>query len=112
MHRALWWKTWGLVGLLSILAWGETGCVAVMSAQVRQQADRTVSFAHIRATPEVYIGRIVILGGDIVRVSNVPGATWLEVVQKPLDSADQPVLTDYSEGRFMVRCDRYLDPLT
>lgn len=112
MHRAPWWKTWRLVSLLSLIAWGETGCVAVLSTQVRQQADRTVSLAQVRAMPAAYLGRTIVVGGDIVRTSNVPGATWLEVLQKPLDSEDKPILTDQSEGVFMVRCDRYLDPLT
>jgi outer membrane lipoprotein len=112
MRRALWWKMWGWVGLLSLVVWMETGCMAVMSAQVRQQADRTILFGHLRAMPEAYIGRSVILGGDIARVWNVPGATWLEVVHKPLDLEDRPVLTGPSEGRFVVRCDRYLNPLS
>lgn len=34
MHRALWWKMWGCVGLLSLVVWMETGCMAVMSARV------------------------------------------------------------------------------
>jgi outer membrane lipoprotein len=111
MHRVSWWKTWACVGLLSVLVWGQIGCVAVLSTQVRQQADRSITFGHLRTMPEAYIGRTVILGGDIVRVWNVPGATWLDVVQRPLDAADQPILTARSEGRFVVRCDRYLNPL-
>ena len=29
MHRTPWWKTWGCMGLLSVVVWGETGCVTV-----------------------------------------------------------------------------------
>jgi len=50
MHRIPWWKTWEFVGLLSMIVWGETGCSAVMSAQVRQQADRTLAFGQLYAT--------------------------------------------------------------
>jgi hypothetical protein len=42
MHRVPWWNTWRCVGLLSMVVWGETGCIAVLSPQVRQQADRTL----------------------------------------------------------------------
>ena len=112
MHRAPWWKTWGRVGLLSIVVLGETGCVAVLSTQVRQQADRTVSLEQLRTRPETYLHRLVILGGEIVRIWNVPGATFLEVLEKPLNPEDQPMLTDPSAGRFIVHCDRYLNPLT
>jgi len=62
--------------------------------------------------PEVFIGRLVIVGGEILRTTNVPGATLLEVLHKPLDSADRPLEAERSEGRFTVRCDRYLDPVT
>jgi outer membrane lipoprotein len=111
MHRALWWKTWGFIGLLSIIVWGETGCIAVMSAQVRQQADQTLAFGQLYAMPEAYIGRTVILGGYIIRVWNVPEVTFLDVLQRPLDAEDRPILAQQSEGRFIVRCDQHLDPL-
>ena len=112
MHRIPWWKTWEFVGLLSMIVWGETGCSAVMSAQVRQQADRTLTFGQLYAMPEAYIGRTVILGGYIVHIWNVPGMTFLDVLQRPLDAQDRPILAQQSAGRFIVRCDQYLDPLT
>ena len=112
MPRVPWWKTWGCVGLCSMVVWGETGCIAVLSPQVHQQADRTLTFGQLSAIPEASIGRTVMLGGEIVRIWNVPGVTVLDVLQRPLDAEDQPILTQPSEGRFIVRCDRYLNPLT
>jgi outer membrane lipoprotein len=112
MRRVPWWKTWGFIGLLSLISWGETGCIAVMSEQVRQQADRTLAFGQLYAMPEAYIGRTVILGGYIVRIWNVPGETFLDVLERPLDPEDRPILIEQSEGRFLIRYDQYLDPLT
>jgi outer membrane lipoprotein len=112
MHQRARWTIWELVSLLSVVALVQTGCIAVISAQVRQEADRTITLEQLRARPEAYMGRLVIMGGEIVRTTNVPGSTLLEVLQKPLDSTDRPLETDRSEGRFMVRCDRYLDPVT
>ena len=63
MHRVPWWKTWGYVGLPSVVVWGETECIAGLSPQVRQQADRTLAFGPLSAMPEASIGRTVILGG-------------------------------------------------
>ena len=111
MQHGLWWKTWVCMGLLNMLVWGQTGCIAVLSSQVRQYADRTIAFEHLRAMPEAAIGRTLILGGEIIRVWNVPGATWFDVAHRPLDAQDQPILTAWSEGHFVVRCDRYLNPL-
>src|SRR5262249_17027871 len=78
IHRTPWWHVWGGMGLLSGVLWGATGCIEVLSDQVRQQADQTVTFAQVHAKPEAYSGRTVILGGEIVRVWNVPGATWFD----------------------------------
>ena len=83
----------------------------MLSPQVRQQADRAIVFARLYATPEAYKGHTVILGGEIVRLWNVSDATWLEVVQMPLDAQDQPILTAQSNGRFIVHYASYLDPL-
>jgi outer membrane lipoprotein len=94
-----------------MVVWGETGCIAVLSTEVRQQADRTLAFGQVYAMPEASIGHTVILGGEIVRIWNIPGVTFLDVLQRPLDTEDRPLLTQPSEGRFIVRCDRYLDPL-
>jgi outer membrane lipoprotein len=112
MRRAPWWQVWGGVGLLSVVLWGETGCISALSARVRQQAAQTLTFAQLHAKPETYVGRTVILGGEIVRVWNVPGATWFDVAHRPLNPEDQPMLTEPSAGHFVVRYDRYFNPLT
>ena len=94
------------------MLWGATGCISVMSARVRQQADQTLTFAQLHARPDAYIGRTVMLGGEIVRVWNVPGATWFDVAHRPLNPEDQPMLTEPSAGHFVVRYERYVNPLT
>jgi outer membrane lipoprotein len=86
------------------------GCAHVISEPVRRQVDTTVSLNALRANPEAFKGRMVLLGGQIVQTSNSPEGSTLEVLHKPLDSADRPGVTDYSEGRFMALCERYLDP--
>ncbi len=111
MLRTTTYDLWQTVCLLSLLALMVTGCVAVLSPQIRQEADRSTTFAQWRVQPEAYIGRLVIVGGDIVRTTHVPGALWLEVRQKPLDSQDTPLLTGQSEGHFIARCEQYLEPL-
>jgi outer membrane lipoprotein len=86
------------------------GCAHTISQTVREQAEPPVPFAQLRASPEAYQDRMVILGGEIIQTHNVPEGTLLEVLQKPLDAAERPLLTDYTEGRFMALCERYLDP--
>ena len=101
----------GLVALMGLVALLGGGCAHTISQTVRQQVDTTLSFAQLRANPEAYTGRMLILGGDILAVRNVEGGTLLEILQKPLDSYERPRLTDQTEGRFMVHCGQYLDPV-
>lgn len=103
------WKDMLLCGLVTLLV---VGCGSVMAPEIRQAVDRRLTFAQLRLHPDAYLGRLAMLGGEIIRTTNVPGATLLEVAQRPLDSQDAPRLSMPSEGRFMVRCEQYLDPLT
>jgi outer membrane lipoprotein len=77
---------------------------------VRQQIDATLSLAQLRAAPEAYKNRVVMLGGEIVSTRNLAAGTLLEVLHKPLDGAERPLDTDQTEGRFMALCEEYLDP--
>jgi outer membrane lipoprotein len=103
------WQKRSVCGLV-VLAALASGCAHTISRPVREQADPTVSFTQLQANPEVYKGRTVILGGEIQHTRNTPEGTLLEVVQKPLDAAERPLLTDRTAGRFMALCDQYLDP--
>jgi outer membrane lipoprotein len=99
----------GLMGLLlcSVLA----GCAtSPISKPLRQAAEKQPSFAEIGARPDAYKGRTVLLGGTIVQTTNLPKTTEIEVLQKPLDRYDdRPEETDQSSGRFLVRCQGFLD---
>ncbi|HEY7490865.1 MAG TPA: Slp family lipoprotein [Candidatus Tectomicrobia bacterium] len=105
-----WWQRLGLIGLIGAVMLAGAGCAHTISEGIRRQADTTISFTQLRANPEAYKGRMVILGGQILQPQNVQEGTLLEVLQKPLDAYERPLLTDSTEGRFMVLCSTYLDP--
>ena len=86
-------------------------CAPAISKQYREQADQSLSFPVLAADPSAYKGKTVIMGGVIAQTTTRTGETELEIVQKPLDSANMPETTDKSEGRFLVIVDRFLDPL-
>jgi outer membrane lipoprotein len=88
-----------------------SACAPAISKQYREQADQSLSFPVLAADPNAYQGKTVILGGVIAQTTTRTGETELEIVQKPLDSANMPETTDKSEGRFLVIVDRFLDPL-
>lgn len=98
---------WGMLGLCVCAA---LGCSHTISQPVRQQAVPPIPFTQLRANSDAYLGRTVILGGEILSTQNMQQQTFVEVLQKPLDSSETPLLTDQTGGRFMARCDGYLDP--
>jgi outer membrane lipoprotein len=98
---------WGLIGLAALLG---MGCAHAISETIRMQAEPSIPFAELRANPEAYKDRTVILGGDILQTSNLREGTRLEILQKPLKRSEAPVTTDSTGGRFMALCDDYLDP--
>lgn len=98
----------GFMGLVLI-----SGCLAgcgVMSSQIMDEAEPALPFTRLAARAHAYEGRVVILGGYVLEARNLGQATLLVVLQAPLDSSQEPVSADRSEGRFMVHHDRFLDP--
>lgn len=98
---------WFAVGSLLAL----TGCAGVISKELRAQALPIRGLAEIRANPDPFKGRTVILGGEIIETRNQPQGTTLMVLAKPLDAWDMPEARDESDGRFLVEVAGYLDPI-
>jgi len=96
--------------LLPIICLMTIGCQHTISETLRQQADPTISFEALRKEPDAFKGRTVILGGDILKTQNTQQRTSIEILQKPLDHYEAPLITDQTAGRFIAQCDRYLDP--
>lgn len=99
-----------LLVLLSVVCMIAVGCQHTISETLRQQAEPAVSFQALRADPDAFKGRTVILGGDILKTQNTPQQTSIEILQKPLDRFEAPLITDQTAGRFIAQCDQYLDP--
>lgn len=106
----MWWQKRYLWSILGLCVLASMGCSHTVSKTVRQQAIPPIAFAQIRADPDTYVGRTVILGGDILSTQNVAQNTFVEVLQKPLGGSEAPQITDQTGGRFMALCDGYLDP--
>jgi outer membrane lipoprotein len=96
--------------LLSVACLIPLGCQHTISEPLRQQAKPVVAFEALRQDPDTFKGRTVILGGDILKTHNTPQQTSIEILQKPLDRFEAPLITDQTAGRFIAQCDQYLDP--
>ena len=92
-----------------------TGCASssIIPEPLEQQIDKTVTFDQVRESPDSYRGRVVVLGGEVLKAKALEGGTQLEVLQLPLDDEKGPV-TDRmeSKGRFLAWQKEFLDPAT
>ncbi|MGE0470164.1 MAG: Slp family lipoprotein [Nitrospira sp.] len=78
---------------------------------LEKEIDTTVSFAELKRTPSAYIGRTVMIGGNVIRAKRTGTGTELEVLQLP--TAKDGILTEerlQSEGRFLAVREAFLDP--
>jgi len=94
-----------LAAMLTLAACG------VISREVREGAARLEGFSELRDAPESFLGRMVILGGEIIEPRNKGDETHLVILQRPLDVSERPKLDSMSEGRFIASFPRYLDPV-
>ena len=87
------------------------GCSYAISPEYVRQADSTISLHEIKQDPEIYQGKLVIIGGTIVQVSSTDHGTLLEVVERSLDYWGRPKRTKETGGRFMLSHPAHLNTL-
>ena len=99
-----------LLTLVSI-ALCTSGCTTIISEQSRKLVDTKDSFKTIKQSPDVYIGKHVMLGGRIANVKNSADGAQLEIVQFDLTWSGYPEDTFLSYGRFLATNDSFMDPM-
>ena len=99
------WIGWVLVLLLA-------GCAGTVPKEVRDAPDDPVSLSAVLDNPQRYDGEAVRWGGEIAEIRNEERATWVEIVERPLQRSGQPRGADQSEGRFLARIEGFLEPTT
>ena len=85
------------------------GCASVLSDRVLEQEPR-VAFETVQADPERSVGKLVVVGGSILKIHETGGQSYLEVLEQPLDGSLRPVSGDVSAGRFLIRMAGKPDP--
>jgi outer membrane lipoprotein len=75
----------------------------------KQEAYEKIPFPEIAKSPDSYKGKVVRLGGVIIKTENREEDTVFEILEKPLNWRGRPKPGDYSGGRFMVVFEKFLD---
>jgi len=105
--------TWLGTCLFALLA-SVSGCGSspdVIPESLQPQIDKTVTFNQVIADPGAYKGKLVVLGGEVLKAKGTKGGTQLEVLELPLDNGQRPEpLRTASHGRFLAFNREFLDP--
>jgi outer membrane lipoprotein len=96
-----------LLGLFLILI---SGCAYPISRGLREEAREGPTFSMVLQDPTAYVGSIVLWGGRIIEAIPQPEGSELIVLETPLDYLEEPKTAKYSQGRFIAKSPRLLDP--
>jgi hypothetical protein len=77
---------------------------------IRSEPLTSPGLAEVRSQPERFLGQPVRWGGSIVRVTNTPEESQIEVVSRPLHRDGEPRQVDHSDGRFIAIVPGFIDP--
>ena len=91
------------------------GCSSqrIVPESMEPLVDRTVSFQDVLASPVSYMGRVFVLGGEVLNAKRLRDGTQIELLQLPLDDGEAPSHDrQQSQGRFLALQQEFLDPAT
>ncbi|SFM93840.1 Slp family lipoprotein [Thermodesulforhabdus norvegica] len=86
------------------------GCASYVLTPGLVERSEPVSFRELLRNPGMYRGKTVILSGIILECRVVSDGTVCEILQVPAKPGSRPENADRSEGRFIARSQRFLDP--
>ncbi len=93
-----------------MLALTVAGCATTVPRSIREAAPGNITVSQAQAAGARLVGAQVRWGGTIADTKNHARDTWIDVVERPLDSDGRPQQTDRTGGRFLVQVTGFLDP--
>lgn len=101
---------WCSIAILTVMGCSSPG---VIPEPLMPLIDRTVTFRQVLDAPESYNGRMIVLGGEVLKAKRLMEGTQLEFLQLPLGREEEPLRArQQSEGRFLAIEQAFLDPAT
>ena len=84
--------------------WALAGCTSVVPEALRGQVDRDLTYTQLARDPESYRGRLVVVGGEVLRVGFAGRDLELTLAERPLSPVDEsPMLGRASRGDLLVQ---------
>ncbi len=76
------------------------------------QVDSSLTFEQLKESALSYVGKVVVLGGEVLSAKRLPEGTSIEILQLPLDGSEPMTNVQESQGRFLALQKEFLDPAT
>lgn len=76
------------------------------------QVDRSLTFEQLKESATSYVGKVVVLGGEVLNAKRLPEGTSIEILQLPLNGSEPVTDVQQSQGRFLALQKEFLDPAT
>ena len=98
-----------------VLATFLAGCATserIIPEPLEAQVDKSVTFEQLRESTDAYTGKLVVLGGQVLKAKRLKEGTQLEVLQLPLEEWRPTPERQQSQGRFLAIHREFLDPAT
>jgi len=102
-------NVWVLI--LSLIAVGCSSSPVGIPETLEPHIDKNLTFTEVLASPESYKGRLILLGGEILKAKRLKAGTQVELLQLPLNNDQEPTMDlTQSQGRVLVLHQEFLDP--
>jgi len=88
--------------IISVVSLLLVSCAPVLNRELMREGQRNISFDELRANPDVYKGRLYVLGGLIAETRFTEKGSQLEVLSVPVDSSGYLMENERSNGRFLA----------
>jgi len=85
------------MGVMMLAGCATSGNGPFVAAETAEPADK-LTVSAVRQQPNVHAQSEIQWGGIVNQVENREGATWIEVIERPLNSNGQPVTSSLSGG--------------
>jgi Slp family outer membrane lipoprotein len=101
------------VVILSLIAAGCSSSPVGIPETLELHIDKNLTFTEVLASPESYKGRLILLGGEVLKAKRLKEGTRVELLQLPLNNDQEPTIDlTQSQGRVLVLHQEFLDPAT
>lgn len=87
-----------------------SGCAHALSDESIKLVDPSLSLKVVKAEPEQFRGKHLLVGGMIANIRNSDAGAEIEIVQFPLKNNYLPNMSAMSDGRFLAVTPSFADP--